>query len=261
MTAPTRRRLLGGIAAVATTAAAAAQSSAAEPTDSELVSACTEYLRVQRAFEAYCSAAPGDMQRDDPGFKLLDAAPDLAEKIVVLHATTAEGHLARLRCWALPYAPGARDCLDDPEAAREDRFLAAATRDLVSLERGTALPSMKTLEPVTERRPAANPDAELLDACAAFDPLERAYVAAIMAADGATGWERAMLEAEATRLSDEQEPLIARMCRLHAVTWAGMAARARSLAVWDAELLKVGTGDTGSRLTTAIVRDLLRWEE
>ena len=100
-----------------------------------------------------------------------------------------------------------------------------------------------------------SPDAELLEACAAFDALERAYIAA--GGDYAPGSpEEDKSEAERARLSDAQEPLVDRICDLHAMTREGQVARARSLALWDPELMKP-QNDTGGWLTQAIVRDLL----
>ena len=101
-----------------------------------------------------------------------------------------------------------------------------------------------------------SPDAELLEACSALDTLERAYIAA--GGDYALGSpQEDMAEAERARLSEAQDPLVERMCELRAVTREGQAARARSLGLRDAGLMKPGPGDTGTWLTAAIVRDLL----
>ena len=114
---------------------------------------------------------------------------------------------------------------------------------------------------VISRPPAvqapAHPDADLLEACAAFDVLERAY-AASCADLPVSGPECDAAEIEQDRICDEQQPLVARMCELRAVTREGQAARARSLATWQPELTWPGqSGDTGRRLTIAIVRDLI----
>ncbi len=58
------------------------------------------------------------------------------------------------------------------------------------------------------------------------------------------------------RLSNAQDPLVSHICDLRAVTREGQVARARSLALWDAELMKPQK-DTGGWFTQAIVRDLL----
>ncbi len=105
-------------------------------------------------------------------------------------------------------------------------------------------------------KPLASPDAELLEACAEFDRLRRAYI------NCGGDYEPGSLEDEAAEidrdcLSAAQEPLVGRICELRAVTHEGQVARARSLALWDAELLTPGGGDTGMCLTAAIVRDLL----
>jgi hypothetical protein len=43
-----------------------------------------EYLRIQRAFEAYYDTLPGDIEVGDPGLSILDEAPALVETIVAL---------------------------------------------------------------------------------------------------------------------------------------------------------------------------------
>ena len=106
---------------------------------------------------------------------------------------------------------------------------------------------------VVEVPPSLN--AELLEACAAFDELERAYIAA--GRDWHAGSpEELASDAQRERISEAQEPLVDRICDLHAVTREGMAARARGLALWDGEMMKPQK-DTGGWLTQAIVRDLL----
>ena len=72
--------------------------------------------------------------------------------------------------------------------------------------------------------------------------------------DDGPEWDAA--EAERDRLADAQEPLADRICELRAVTREGQVARARSLALWDAELMKP-QADIIGQFTQAIVRDLL----
>ena len=144
--------------------------------DAELIAACVEYLRIQRALSAYCAnAGEKDIEPDDPGLAMWKPIPALIEQIVAFRATTAEGHLARARCMAFPYLPGHPACHDDPEAAPEDRFEAAQLRDLVAMERGTETPSAIPPVAADELSRATHPDADLLKACTAFDVLERAY--------------------------------------------------------------------------------------
>lgn len=103
---------------------------------------------------------------------------------------------------------------------------------------------------------ARHPDAALLAACDAFYDLEGAYLATGFGHEIGSS-EEAAADAEQERLSLAQAPLVARMCELRAVTREGQAARARSLALWDAELMKPGKVYTNDRLMAAIVRDLL----
>jgi hypothetical protein len=102
--------------------------------DAELIAACDQYLSIQRALAAAYDALGADMDNDDPAWALLDPASELEEKIVALHAQTAEGHFARARCVAFFHLSTHRDCQDDPEDDREDRWRAANLRDVVRLE-------------------------------------------------------------------------------------------------------------------------------
>jgi hypothetical protein len=100
-----------------------------------------------------------------------------------------------------------------------------------------------------------SPDAALLEACAAFDELEHAYLATI-GGYSAGSPEEVAAEAEQERISTPQAPLMARMIDLPAVTREGQVARAHSLALWDAELMKP-KDDIIGQFTQAIVRDLI----
>ena len=100
-----------------------------------------------------------------------------------------------------------------------------------------------------------HPDVDLFAACAEFDALERAYLATGFSHDTRTP-EGVAVEAEQARIQREQDPLVDRICALRAVTREGQAARARSLVLWDAELMKP-QGDIAGQLTQAIVRDLI----
>ncbi len=75
-------------------------------------------------------------------------------------------------------------------------------------------------------------DLELIELCADFDRLEQ-------------------------QLRALQDPLVERISKLRAVTVAGHVARARSLALWNGDLLNDAAGNTGAVLTAALVRDLL----
>ena len=135
-----RRGLLAGSGVGAILAGIGVAPAAAQPVqrhpDADLIAACNDFLRLQRAFEAHYATLSGDMEENDPAWDILDPMADLEEKIVRLRAVTAEGHLARAQCVAFSYLPHHRVCQDDPEAAREDRFQAACMRDLIHMERG-----------------------------------------------------------------------------------------------------------------------------
>ena len=114
-----------------------------------------------------------------------------------------------------------------------------------------------TVLPAAGASEAAHPDADLLAACAAFDALERTYVASYVDyPDDGPEWDAA--EEERDWLSDAQGPLVDVICELRAFTREGQVARARSLALWDAELMKPDSPHyTNERLVQAIVRDLI----
>jgi hypothetical protein len=104
--------------------------------DAELIAACNEYLRIQRAFEVAYDEHDGDMEPGHPALDILDPIPALTEQIVALRATTAEGIAARMQCAAFHYLPSHHACQDDPDAGSDDRFEAAVLRDMVAMERG-----------------------------------------------------------------------------------------------------------------------------
>lgn len=109
---------------------------------------------------------------------------------------------------------------------------------------------------------APHPDAELIRLCAEFDALQRAWLDVLHANPGAEcgSLEEAVIEAAEDLARDAQAPLLDRILSLRAATLEGAHAIARSLALWDAELLKDGTGDTGQLLTTALARSLVEPE-
>ncbi len=107
---------------------------------------------------------------------------------------------------------------------------------------------------------APSPDAELIAVCAEFDAWQRRFLATDFEALGDDTPAGLAASAEQRCCIDAQDALLDRMSELRAVTWEGQAARARSLALWDAELMKPDPHDTNQRLTAAIVRDLLAEE-
>ena len=160
-----------------------------------------------------------------------------------LRATTADGIAARARCLALHNLDGAFS-MDDPDTTT-GLLVHYVMRDAAALG-GTS----------GAVQPPPSPDADLLEACAAFDELERAYIATFTGFEAGSP-EEDVAEAEQKRLHAAQEPFVDSICELQAVTREGQAARARSLALWDAELMKDQKPYTADRLMVAIVRDLL----
>ena len=102
----------------------------------------------------------------------------------------------------------------------------------------------------------AHPDAELLALCAEFDAWEHRFLATDFKAENDTPAAFAA-QMEQERCRDAQDSLVDRMCDLRAVTLEGQRARARSLLLWDPELMEPFCPDAGDHLIAAIVRDLL----
>ncbi len=122
---------------------------------------------------------------------------------------------------------------------------------------GAAFAGALALPDPGEAFPApTSPDAELLAACAAFDALEASYRATDFRTEPCTP-EADAAEAEQHRITAAQEPLVARMTELRAVTHEGRVARARSLIGWWPEVMADGEGTTGECLTYATLRDLV----
>ena len=261
MNRPTRRRLLAGVASVAIAGGVlpVASGHAAEHPDAKLIAVCAEHRRIHWAFEAYYDTLPdGNIDDDDPAWAMLDPVDALVEQIVALRATTAEGHLARGRALAFHYLPHHPSLQDDPDGAFSDRAQAAALRDLVSIERGTATP-VATLPAAVEQPKPTHPDADLLAACAAHDELERAYLATGFDHDSGTP-EYDTAEAEQIRITAAQRPYVDRICKARPVLWEGHVARARTLALCDPDLFRRASGYANEAMLAAIVRDLLAGE-
>ena len=215
--------------------------------DADLIALAERFIQHERAIQDWpCDALPGtpeDAVQEANQSRMCDVQHAMAIQLGTLRATMAEGIAARARCLAVHNADGAFS-MEDPNTTT-GRLLRWLMRD------ANALLGQGSAEPLPR-----SPDAELLEACSAFDVLERAYVAAGGDHDAGSP-EELTADAERRRIADAQEPLVDRMCELRAVTREGQVARARSLALWDAELMKPGSGDTGQCLTQAIVRDLL----
>ena len=208
--------------------------------DAALIAMAERFIVDEQAIRDWPSGADGNLPEEF--YDAVVAQDALSSQMGVLRATTVEGVAARARCLAahnLEYD----FAMDDADTAT-GRLVHYLMRDAAALSAGP-LSAGRTM-----------PDADLLKTCAAFDALEREYLATGFGHEIGSLAE-AVAETEQERISEAQRVLVARMCDLQAVTREGMAARAHSLALWDAELMKDGPGDIGECLTAAIVRDLL----
>ena len=213
--------------------------------DADLLALVDRFVAHEQTIQAMpCNAVPGTpaaVQEEVEQRQIFGVKHALIMQLGDLRATTADGVAARARCLAVHNSDGAF-AMDDPNTDT-GRLLRYLMRDAGALG-GVAVQQM------------TSPDADLLEACAAFDALERASLATFRQQEPGSAEETAA-ETERERLSEAQEPLVERVCELEATTREGMAARARSLALWDAELMKPDRCFIGDRLTAAIVRDLL----
>ena len=213
--------------------------------DADLIAVCAEFDAHERQTMIIHGDGP-DCIVDDTEASVV-SAPIFARMHVLLdrmdelRATTPAGIQARAHSLAL-HGGDFGYSFDYPDTM-VGRLLVYLMRDSAALGGSPA-------------STVASPDADLMEACAAFDELERAYIAAGGNWDAGSPEELAS-DAERERLSEAQEPLVDRICDLHAVTREGMAARARTLALWDAELMKPDRVFIEDRLIQAIVRDLL----
>ncbi len=226
----------------------AARAEPVQHLDAELIVVCAEFDACERQTNIIHGTGPDCVVDDDEANVV--SAPIFARMHVLvdrmgeLQATTPAGIQARAHSLALHgghfgYDFGAQDTI-------VGQLLTYLLRDSAALGGS----------PATTVALAASPDADLLEVCAAFDALERASLATFQGHAAGSPEEEAA-DAERERLSEAQEPLVDRICELQAITREGMAARAHSLALWDAELLKPDRTYTGDKLTAAIVRDLL----
>ena len=212
--------------------------------DADLIRVAEQFIANEQAPRAEpCDAEPGtpeEQQSDWRNHQMVGVQRTLTLKLETMRATTADGIAVRARCLAVHNA--------DFAFSMEDRNTTTGSlvrqliRDAAPVDRTVTAPP--------------SPDAALLQACAEFDALERAYLATFTGFKAGSPEEDAA-GAEQERLHADQEPLVDRICDLRAVTREGQAARARSLALWDAESMKSGQHYTGDRLMAAIVRDLL----
>ena len=216
--------------------------------DAELIAVCAEFNACERQTAAIHGTGPDCVVDDDEANVV--SAPIFAHMHVLLdrmdelRATTPAGIQARAHSLAQHGGHGGYSF--DYPTTMVGRLLVYLMRDAAALGGAGAIVS-----------PPPSPDAELLAVCDEFDGWERRFLATDFEVAGDDTPEGQAAESEQRRCADAQYPLVDRMCELQATTLEGHRARARSLALWDAELFKAGEGDMGRCLTAAIVRDLI----
>lgn len=107
---------------------------------------------------------------------------------------------------------------------------------------------------VMARAIPANPDAELIALCAEIDALEDKLDSFTL--KGATFEEEQAQDLVARPFADAQEPLIARLCDMSAITIEGIQARARTLVKY-APQWKHNRGGYDCIMISALLRDLI----
>ena len=158
-----------------------------------------------------------------------------------LRATTAEGIAARARCLAVHNSDGAFT-MDEPDSTT-GLLVHYVMRDAAAL--GGSVGAIQ---------PPPSPDAELLEACAAFDELEAQANATFTGYENDSP-EEAAAEVERSRIYDEQDPYVDVICSTVAKTKEGMQAKARSLMAWAPDMLRYGGRE--ELLLGSLLNDLL----
>ncbi|MGI4797617.1 MAG: hypothetical protein ACRYG8_26945 [Janthinobacterium lividum] len=185
--------------------------------------------------------------------------PDaLADEIDRLHAIEQDGanwrgdgfdisrgSVAQAAMWSHLKA-----ALEAPAFIADTRLMARATRCLARTTGGSELPykAALLLAETVLAPPAIGSDAGILAACASLDALEREYAAVSLADEDSP---------RLNEISVAQAPLVSLLSQTKAETFEGIQAKARSLALWDSNLLAPRTGDPSSVLTGAILLDLV----
>jgi hypothetical protein len=104
-------------------------------------------------------------------------------------------------------------------------------------------------------------DAELIRLCAEHDQLERQRLAIFETGPKTMEGDRERDKA-IEPITDKQEALLARFHPIQATTFAGIVARARTLILWDPEILDVDEGCCPDEILIAgLLRDILAMAE
>ncbi len=200
-------------------------------TDNELLGLCAAFLAVRTSF----SAVPDE---DDLALAL-QARDSLAGRIRAIPPLSPEGVRTKAQVGLVLLGEG-----HPPGLAGDDvGFALTVLRDLAT---GVPCAGLEV----------TGPDAELLAACAAFDALEH-EAEALHLGPGRIADDEARSQALAAIVA-RQEPWLERMCAIRVASPVCWQARARSLALWDRDML-VGYehGYTDQRLLAALLRDMV----
>ena len=198
--------------------------------DAELQRLCATFLAVRTSV----SAVPGE---DDLALALQERDA-LASRIRLIPPVSPDGVRTKAQVALVLLRQG-----HPPGLAGDDvGFALTFLRDLAT---GASCAGLE----VTGR------DAELLAACVAFDALEH-EAAALHAGPGHIVDDEARSSALAV-IKARQEPWLERVCALRVSSPVCWQARARSLALWDRDMLAgYETGYTDQRLLAALLRDM-----
>ena len=245
MTAPTRRGLLTGIAVLAPVASALPLAMLPAASDAVLLGLCVDYHRLYTEAEAL----PDDTKADDAAFSATNARRwGVSQQIETIPARTPAGKAAK-----------AGVALHALVELGEPAFVGTMERlVLVALAEAAGLSVPAAPEDKDDGqawKPAVFPDAELLEACANADEVQRRIDALW------TGPTRVdddnQRDTLLDPLRDEQHPFLEQVVDLRAQTLAGHMARARTLLLWDKD--PPSADDSyymNERLMGALLRDL-----
>ncbi len=217
--------------------------------DADLIAVCAEFDAYERRTCIIHGTGPDcivdDAEANVASAPLFARMHLLLDRMDELRATTPAGIQARAHSLAQHGGHGGYSF--DYPTTMVGRLLVYLMRDSAALG-GLPASTVKL---------AMSPDADLLEACAEFDTWQRRYLATDFEVAGDDTPEGQVEAAKQREFLDASDPALDRICEMRAVTREGQAARARSLALWDQELMKPDKDYTGDRLTQAIVRDLL----
>ena len=196
----------------------------------ELLGLCAAFLAVRTSV----SAVPGE---DDLALAL-QARDSLAGRIRAIPPLSLDGVRTKAQVGLVLLGEG-----HPPELADDDvGFALTFLRDLAV---GAPCAGLEV----------AGPNAELLAACATFDALEHEAAALHTGPDRIVDDEER--SAALAMIVERQAPWLERMCAIQVTSPIAWQARARSLALWDQDMLAdYEDGYVNERLLAALLRDI-----